>query len=157
MPFGSRKIYFRRSFQFSIVTKKYHPSENLKLNNLGILKGLKFRILKRKIPLISLKLNFTPKTLGCYGLKITKLRSFPALHSFPKQVYRYSRWKKYFDQRICGSCKHEWTRTVFLRESAEKNYQYAFDWSGTPWHVNRKIHWHQSKVSHGNKIVKVLQ
>jgi len=31
---------------------------------------LKFRILIEKILLISLKLNFTPNNLGCYGLSI---------------------------------------------------------------------------------------
>jgi len=35
MPFANRKIYFRGSLQFSIVTiKKYHPSGNLKFNNI---------------------------------------------------------------------------------------------------------------------------
>jgi len=48
--------------------KKYHPSGNLKLYNLGILKSLKLRILVKKIPPISLELNFTPNTLGCKGL-----------------------------------------------------------------------------------------
>jgi len=45
--------------------KKYHPSGNLKINNLGIFQSLKFRILMEKILPISLKLNFTPNTLGC--------------------------------------------------------------------------------------------
>jgi len=48
--------------------KKYHPSENLKFYKLGILKSLKFGILVKKILPISLKLNFTPNTLGCKGL-----------------------------------------------------------------------------------------
>ena len=43
--------------------KKYHPSGNLKFNNLG-----KISYFKGKILPISLKLNFTPTTLGCYGL-----------------------------------------------------------------------------------------
>jgi len=70
MPFGNRKKYFRVSFQFSIVTihKKYHPSGNLKFNYLGIFQSLKLRIFVGKIISISLKLNFTPNTLGCYGL-----------------------------------------------------------------------------------------
>jgi len=49
--------------------KKYHPSWNLKFNNLGISKSLMFRILMGTIVPISLKLNFTPNTLDCYGLK----------------------------------------------------------------------------------------
>jgi len=66
MPFGSRKSYFRGSFQISIVTIiKYHPSGNLKFNYLGILQSL-IAYFNRKILSISLKLNFTPNTLGCY-------------------------------------------------------------------------------------------
>jgi len=63
-PFGNRKKYFTGSFQFSIVTikKKYHPSGNLKFNNLSIFQSSKFRILMGKIVLISFKLNFTPNT-----------------------------------------------------------------------------------------------
>jgi len=46
MPFGHRKIHFRGSFQFSIVTiLKISPSVNLKFINLGIFQSLKFRIL----------------------------------------------------------------------------------------------------------------
>jgi len=48
--------------------KKYHSSGNLKLKNLGIFQCLKFRILMEKILPKSLKLNFTPNTLGGYGL-----------------------------------------------------------------------------------------
>jgi len=48
--------------------KKYHPSENLKFNNLGIFQSLKLHILAEKIPPISLKLIFTLNTFGCYGL-----------------------------------------------------------------------------------------
>jgi len=69
MPFGNRKIYFRRSFQFSLVIqiKKYHPSGNLKFNNLGFPK-LEIAYFNGK-KFFKLKLNFTPNTLGCYGLK----------------------------------------------------------------------------------------
>jgi len=35
---------------------------------LGISQSLTFRILTGNIPLIPLKLDFTPNTLGCYGL-----------------------------------------------------------------------------------------
>jgi len=48
--------------------KKYRPSGNLNFNNLGISQGLKWRNSMGKILRISLKLNFTPNTLGCYGL-----------------------------------------------------------------------------------------
>jgi len=49
--------------------KKYHSSGNLKFNNLGILPSLKLPILVGKNLAISLKLDFTPNTSGCYGLK----------------------------------------------------------------------------------------
>jgi len=48
--------------------KKYHASGNLKFNNLGISQSLKLRNLMGNILRISLKLNFIPNTLGCYGL-----------------------------------------------------------------------------------------
>jgi len=70
MPFGNRDIYFRGSFfvQYCHYFKKNHPSRNLKFNNLGIFQSLKLRNLMRKIFQISLELNFTSNTLGCYGL-----------------------------------------------------------------------------------------
>jgi len=52
--------------------KKYHPSENVKFNNLDIFQSVKLRILMKKILPISLKLNFTSNTFGGYGLKATK-------------------------------------------------------------------------------------
>jgi len=42
--------------------KKYHPSENLKFNNLGIFLSLKLRNSTVKTLRISLKLNLTPNT-----------------------------------------------------------------------------------------------
>jgi len=56
-----------------IQFKIYYPSGNLKFNNSGIFQSLKFRILMGKIILISLKLNFTPNTLGCYDLDCFEL------------------------------------------------------------------------------------
>jgi len=55
--------------------KKYHPSKNVKFNNLGIFRSLELRILVEKILPISLKLNFTRNTLGCYGLNLKKFLS----------------------------------------------------------------------------------
>jgi len=43
----------------------------MKFDYLDILQSLKLRILVEKNLSISLKLNFTPSTLGCYGLKYT--------------------------------------------------------------------------------------
>jgi len=49
MPFGSRKNYFRGSFQFSTGTIKKNCSyENLKFNYSGIFQSLKLRILVEK-------------------------------------------------------------------------------------------------------------
>jgi len=45
--------------------KEYHPSGNLKFNNLGISQSLKLRDLIGKIRRISLKQNFTANTLDC--------------------------------------------------------------------------------------------
>jgi len=42
--------------------KKYHPSGNFNLYNLGIFQSLKFRNLMEEILPISLNLNFTPNT-----------------------------------------------------------------------------------------------
>jgi len=64
-----KKKYFRGFFSLVLShLKKYHPSGNMKFNYLGISRGLKLRVLVRKILSISLKLNFTPNNLGCYGL-----------------------------------------------------------------------------------------
>jgi len=49
--------------------KKYHPSENLKFNYLGIFQSLKLRILMEKIVSIFRQLYFTPNTSRCYGLR----------------------------------------------------------------------------------------
>jgi len=69
MLLGNGNIYFGGSFQLSIVTnKKISPLWNLKFNNLGISQSFKLRfLLKKKILPLSLNLNFTPNTLGCYG------------------------------------------------------------------------------------------
>jgi len=42
----------------------------MKFNELGIFQCLKLRNLTSKILRISPKLNFTPDTLGCYGLRL---------------------------------------------------------------------------------------
>jgi len=49
--------------------KKYYSSGNQKFKYLGIFQSLKLHILMGKFPSISLKLNLTPSTSGCYGLK----------------------------------------------------------------------------------------
>jgi len=62
---------------FSLVSskfKKYHPPGNLKFNFLGIFQSLRLRISMEKIFLISLRLNFTPNTSGCYGLTYTRAK-----------------------------------------------------------------------------------
>jgi len=70
MPFGNRKHILEDPFS-SVLSqfKIYHPSGNLEFNNLGIFQSLKLRNSMGKILAISLKLNFTPNTLGCYGLR----------------------------------------------------------------------------------------
>jgi len=107
MLFGNRKKYLRRSRQFSherrgallswfsIVTifKNITPHRNLKFDNLGFFYSLKLRNLMRKILRISLKLNFTSNTLGCYGLRKHVLR---IKHHFrTKSLVRRYAWLKY--------------------------------------------------------------
>jgi len=53
--------------------RDYHPSGNAKFNNLDIFQSLKLRILIEKILPISLEINFTRNTLGCYGLSSSHL------------------------------------------------------------------------------------
>jgi len=55
--------------------KKYHPSGNLEFNYLGIFRSLKLRIFMENILSISLKVNFTPNSLCCYGLSLGSVRS----------------------------------------------------------------------------------
>jgi len=88
MPFANRKIHFRGTFQFTIAEFEiYHPPGNLKLNYFVIFQSLKLRILMEKILSISLKLNFTPNTLGCYGLSSVSYWSHcPALTKGRTQV-----------------------------------------------------------------------
>jgi len=50
--------------------KKYRPSGNLKFYNLGIFKSFDIAYFSEKKLPISLKLNFTPNTLGCKGLSV---------------------------------------------------------------------------------------
>jgi len=74
MPFGNRKNILE--YLLSPVLsqfKKYHPSGNLEFHNFSIFQSLKFRVSMEKILPISLKLNFTPNALGCYGLSFRKI------------------------------------------------------------------------------------
>jgi len=77
MPLRSRKNISEDIFtSVFLKSKKYHPSGNLKCNNLGVFQSLKLRYLIGKILRISLKLNFSPNTLGCYGLIIVVILDF---------------------------------------------------------------------------------
>jgi len=51
MPFGNRKNIVEDLFKSLLSQfKKYHPSGNLKFNNLSIFQSLELRILMEKIP-----------------------------------------------------------------------------------------------------------
>jgi len=52
--------------------KRFSLSGNPKFVNLSISQSLESRILMKTILSITLKLNFTPNTLGCYGLNILR-------------------------------------------------------------------------------------
>jgi len=63
-------------FSSELSTFKKIPSPaNIKFNYLRIFQSLKLRILMEKILSLSLKLNFTPNTMGCYRL-ITLVERF---------------------------------------------------------------------------------
>jgi len=66
---SATEIFILEDLFSSVLSQfqKYQPSRNLKFNNLGIFQSLKLLILADKILPISLNLNFTPNTLGCYG------------------------------------------------------------------------------------------
>ena len=70
MPFETEEIILEHLSSLVLSQfKKYHPSENLKFNNLGIFQGLKLRILTEKNPYyFSLSWISLLNTLGCYGL-----------------------------------------------------------------------------------------
>jgi len=66
MPFGNREIYFRGSFKFSIVTiQRISPIWKLEIQSFRHFAKLKISYFnEKKILPISLKINFTPNTLG---------------------------------------------------------------------------------------------
>jgi len=92
MPSGIRQNNILEDLFSKVLSqfKKYNPSGNLKFNNIGIFQNLKLRNLMGKIIRISHKLNFTPKTLGCYGLPVV-------MSNFPRRFDLCSRvWHKNF-------------------------------------------------------------
>jgi len=69
MPFGNTTFILEDHFSAVLLhLKKYRTSGNVTFNYLGIFQSLRLRISMGKILKISLKLNFTPNTLGCYVL-----------------------------------------------------------------------------------------
>jgi len=56
--------------------KSHPPPGNLKFNYSGNFQSLKLRISMEKILSISLRINFTPNTLGCYAglLRVREVR-----------------------------------------------------------------------------------
>jgi len=82
MPFGKKNILEDLISSVLSQFKQYHPSGNLKYNYLGIFQSLKLRILMEKTLRTSLKLNFPPNTLGCYGLISPRVGT----QSIPKHI-----------------------------------------------------------------------
>jgi len=77
MPFGNRKTYFRESFQFSIVTikkKKISPLCKPEILLFKHFPKLKIAYFNGEKSFISLELNFTSISLGCYGLSRHSLK-----------------------------------------------------------------------------------
>jgi len=60
MPFGNKHILQDLFSSILSQLKKYHPSGNLKFNDLSIFQFLKLRISMEKNLPIYLKLNFSP-------------------------------------------------------------------------------------------------
>jgi len=94
MPFGNRQQHILEDVFSSVLSqfKKYHPPENQKFNYLGFSKSLKLRILMGVTLPLSLKLNFTPNNLGCYGLieaQGTQPRNFAW---FDSRILNLSKW-----------------------------------------------------------------
>ena len=74
----TEKITSEDLFSSVLVTIKtiYNPFGNMKFNNLGNFWTLKISYFNGKKLPISLKINFTPNTLGCYGLMFRWWMSF---------------------------------------------------------------------------------
>jgi len=89
IPFGNRKKLEDLSSSVLSQFKIYHPSRNLKFIDSCIFQSLQFRIFVEKVLPISLKLNFTPNTLGCCGLtqymKHSELNPLPPSDAVRKQ------------------------------------------------------------------------
>jgi len=70
MPFGNRKNVSEDLFS-SVLSqfKKYHPSRNLKFDNLGHFESLKLRILVGKNPSNFFKAKFHSKYFGLLWVK----------------------------------------------------------------------------------------
>jgi len=111
--------------------KKYHPSGNLKLNYLGIFQSLKLRSLMGKILSFSLELNFTPNTLGCYGLRKWTLT-----------LCRFFQWKvrsKYVGQGESrgNSLKTKRRSSLYMHQITMKNlWVYCRLQTGETWTIN---------------------
>ena len=68
---------------------KYHPSGNLKFNNLGIFQSLKLRILMEKFLSISLKLNFAWFHSKYFGLLwVNLIQLFSKHYDSQRQPHR---------------------------------------------------------------------
>jgi len=70
MPFGNRNKLILEDLFSSVLPqlKKFHSSGHLKIIYLSIFQSLKLRIIMDFFS-ISLKLNFTPNTLGLFWVK----------------------------------------------------------------------------------------
>jgi len=70
MPFGNRNIYLRGSFQYCDSLKNIIPLETYEIQQFRHFSKLRIAYFSGEILSISLKLNFTPNTLGCHWLKV---------------------------------------------------------------------------------------
>jgi len=120
--------------------KKYHPPGNQKFNYLGILKRLKFRISSEIILYISLKLNFTPNTLGCYRLN-NAFSSTMKLGFWTLQQMKKSGCYQWKNTGEMGKCINK----DFPSNNRSKRAQTPF-----PSVILSTLKWHSVFITYGN-------
>ena len=97
MLFGNRKKNILEDLLSSVLSKfkKYHRSGKLKFNSLGILQSLKLRRPKwKKILRKCLRINFSPNTLGGYGLTLLWVWNFFSKVEWLIGWSKTSSWKR---------------------------------------------------------------
>jgi len=127
MPLGKRKFYFRGSFQFSIIIynklhKKYRPSKNLKIVNLGIFSKLKISFLNGKNPSNFSEAKFHFKYFGLLWVKKAFFSHYIHLSSSVTSLCSAgcswkSRLRHFFSSGFLTSRRQFWDRNLKARST----------------------------------------